>query len=246
MFEPDLPEPQSKAVPLIALLFGGLVLVFFFGLVWMMLDRPKADPLASTPKEPEDLLGPGDVFQVQFETTVGPFVVEIYPEWAPRGATQFKELVENHFFNQSRFFRVVPNFVAQFGIHADPVTHGDWQTPIPDEDVKHPNEKYTLTFAKSGPNTRSRQMFFNLNDNPHLDKDFPPIGKVIQGMENLDKINAEYRETPDQQQIVEQGNPYLDKNFPNLDYIKTASLIKKPSKSEEWKPAIAEKPKSRD
>jgi cyclophilin family peptidyl-prolyl cis-trans isomerase len=173
-------------------------------------------------------LGPEDTFRVRFETTAGPFVVQVNPEWAPRGATQFRELVEAGFFDENRFFRVMPGFIVQFGINGDPEENEKWRQPIPDEPVGHSNTKGTITFAKPGmPDSRSTQVFINLKDNTATldNQGFSPFGEVLEGMENVEKINAEYGEQPDQSKIESTGNAYLMRNFPRLDYIKSARIV---------------------
>ena len=168
-----------------------------------------------------------DVFRVKLDTTKGPVIVEVHRSWAPQGADRFYELVQNKVYDDAAFFRVVKGFVVQFGIPANPQVAAHWHAlTIPDDPVKEPNARGTLTFATSGPNTRTTQLFINLGDNSRsLDpQGFSPFGRVVEGMDVVDKINGEYGETPDQQQIETQGNDYLKANFPNLDYIKTARV----------------------
>ncbi len=168
--------------------------------------------------------------RVRFETTAGPFVVEVNPEWAPRAATQFRELVEAGFYNENRFFRVVPNFVVQFGINGDPEEHQKWSQPIPDEPVVQSNTKGTITFAKGGPDTRPTQLFINLKDNSSsLDpQGFPAFGQVVEGMENVEKINPEYGEKPDQGKIQSQGNvvPHHEFSPPGFHQVRQNRAIK--------------------
>ena len=129
-------------------------------------------------------------FQVVMETTQGTVVIEVIPEWAPLGAARFRELVEDGFFDGCRFFRVVPNFVVQFGINGDPAVHSKWDKKISDDPVTQSNKRGTLTFATSGPNTRTSQLFISLKDNSgSLDgQGFSPFGRVVSGMEAVDKI----------------------------------------------------------
>ncbi len=166
-------------------------------------------------------------FKVEFKTSKGDFVVRVEPSWAPRGAARFRGLVEAGFYDGCRFFRVVPNFMVQFGINGDPKTQKIWRDRnIPDDPRRVPNTKYRITFANSGPNTRSTQVFINFQDNPNLDQQgFAPFGEVIEGMAVVNSINAEYGEQPDQQQIQTQGNAYLNRAFPNLDYIQSARIV---------------------
>jgi len=165
-----------------------------------------------------------EVFKVTFETTKGNFVVEVHREWAPLGVDRFYNLVKNGFYDNAKFFRVVPNFVVQFGIPADPRVAAAWRTrTIQDDPVKESNVKGTITFATAGPNSRTTQVFINYADNSRLDRmGFAPFGKVIEGMEVVESINAEYGERPNQGMIQAQGNAYLDREFPNLDGIKRA------------------------
>ena len=167
-------------------------------------------------------------FKAQFETTAGTFVVEVTREWAPNGADRFYNLVKNGYFDGTKFFRVLPGFMAQFGIHGDPVVSAKWrQANLVDDKVTQSNKRGYLTFATAGPNTRTTQMFINFGDNSRLDSDgFAPFGKVIKGMEVVDKIHSGYREEPDQGRIQMEGNKYLEKNFPKLDSIKKATLLK--------------------
>jgi peptidyl-prolyl cis-trans isomerase A (cyclophilin A) len=168
-------------------------------------------------------------FKVKFTTTKGDFVVEVTRAWAPIGADRFYNLVKLGFFTDTGFFRVVPDFVVQFGIHGNPEVAAAWETATiqDDQQGKQSNEKSTLTFAMAGPNTRTTQVFINYQDNARLDKmGFPPFGKVIQGMDVVDAINQEYGEQPDQGSIQSEGNAYLRSSFPRLDYVKSATITK--------------------
>lgn len=167
-----------------------------------------------------------DSFRVAFETTRGKFVVQINRAWAPLGADRFYQLVDKHFYDGARFFRVVPGFVAQFGLSADPKDNATWDTRIPDDSVKQKNLRGTLTFATQGPNTRTHQMFFNLVDNVRLDgMGFAPIGKVVSGMAVVDSLYGGYGEDPIQDFIQSQGESYLQRTFPKLDKIKSARVV---------------------
>ena len=169
---------------------------------------------------------PGAVnFTVTVESSVGPFVIDVTREWAPNGADRFRELVEDGFYDDCRFFRVIPGFVVQFGINGDPTTQAVWNdASINDDPVVVSNVRGTVTFAQtSAPNSRTTQLFINYADNSNLDASgFAPFGVVRSGMENIDTINSQYGEAPDQGSIRDQGNAYLDTNFPNLDAITTA------------------------
>ncbi len=174
------------------------------------------------------------VFRVRFDTSKGPFVIEASKEWAPRGSDRFFELVKAGFYDDARFFRVLPRFVIQFGINKDPKVSELWgQLQIVDDPSKQTNARGTVTFAKRGPNTRTTQIFINMVDNPSLDgSGFPPFGKIVEGMEVVEKLYAGYGEMspngngPDPIKIQAMGNEYLIRNFPQLDFIKTASIIK--------------------
>jgi peptidyl-prolyl cis-trans isomerase A (cyclophilin A) len=169
-----------------------------------------------------------DLYRVNFETTKGVFVVEVRRAWAPRGADRFFNLVKNGFFTDCSFFRYVSGFIVQFGIPADPKVARVWyRANIPDDPVKQGNTQATLVFATAGPNTRTTQLFINLGDNTQsLDgQGFAAFGKVIKGMDVVGKIYSGYGEKPDQGRIQNEGKTYLDKNFPKLDSIKSATIV---------------------
>ena len=169
---------------------------------------------------------------MSLDTSKGPVTVELHRDWAPVGVDHFYTLVKTGFFNDARFFRVVRNFVVQFGINGNPQTNRMWSTAeLRDDPVKEHNRKGTLTYATRGPNTRSTQLFFNLKDNLALDADgFAPIGKVIAGMDVVESFYNSYGDMPpsglgpDPSQIQRQGNEYLQSRFPRLDYIKKAVI----------------------
>ena len=170
-------------------------------------------------------------FKAQFETTKGEFVIEVTREWSPIGADRFYNLVKNGFFDNIKFFRAVKGFVVQFGIHGDPKVAQKWaEANIQDDSVVASNKKGFITYAKSGaPNSRSTQFFINLNDNVRLDgMGFSPFGKVIKGMDVVEKLYDGYGEqvTSLQGEITTQGNAFLEKNFPKLDSIKKATIVK--------------------
>lgn len=150
--------------------------------------------------------------------------MKLHPEWAPIGVAQFKNLVTSHALDEAAFFRVVPGFIVQFGLPAQPQAVKD--SPLQDDPVKVSNARGTVVFATSGPNTRTNQLFINLGENgPNLDaQGFSPIGEIVEGMDAVDGINSEYGEKPDQGAITSQGNAYLDKAFPNLSKIQAASI----------------------
>jgi len=185
-------------------------------------NAPAANPAVATATAP-------DSFRVAFETTRGSIVVQVNRAWAPLGADHFYQLVGQQFFDGVKFFRVVPGFVAQFGMSGDPKRNAAEDSKhIPDDSVRHTNAKGTLTFAAmSLPNSRSHQLFFNLKDNPALDgMHFAPIGVVVQGQAVVDSLYSGYGEDPDQTSISNLGNSYLDRAFPKLDAIKTARIVK--------------------
>jgi peptidyl-prolyl cis-trans isomerase A (cyclophilin A) len=184
------------------------------------------DPSKLTQKAPE-------TFQAQFDTTKGKFTIEVTRSLAPLGADRFYNLVRSGYFKDIAFFRVIPGFMCQFGIYGDPAVSAKWNDAnIADDAVKGSNTRGTITFADAGPNTRSVQLFINFGNNSNLDgMGFSPFGKVIAGMDVVDKINGEYGEGapggmgPNQGRIQAEGNAYLKKDFPNLDYIKSATLL---------------------
>jgi peptidyl-prolyl cis-trans isomerase A (cyclophilin A) len=171
-----------------------------------------------------------DSYQVRFTTTKGDFVVQVTRAWAPLGADRFYNLVKHGFFNDAAFFRVVPGFIIQFGLGPDPAVNAAWENAnIKDDPVTQSNLKGTITFAQTQvPNSRSTQLFINLADNPGLDhsgQGFMPFGKVTSGMDVVQKLYSGYGERPDQDSITKQGKAYVDKNFPNIDSIKSATII---------------------
>jgi peptidyl-prolyl cis-trans isomerase A (cyclophilin A) len=180
------------------------------------------DPTKLTAKAPE-------TFKAKFETTKGTIVIEVHREWSPNGADRFYNLVKNGYYDGVKFFRVVPGFVVQWGIHGDPAIANKWlQSNIPDDAVKESNKRGFITYAKSGaPNSRSVQLFINLGDNSRLDATgFAPFGKVTEGMDVVDKLHGGYAEglTKLQGRIAEEGNAFLEKNYPLLDAIKKATI----------------------
>ena len=165
-------------------------------------------------------------FKVKFDSSAGPFVVEVHRAWAPNAADHFYALVKAGFYDEARFFRVVPNFMVQFGIAGDPAMQTKFKESIKDDPVKESNKRGFVTFAQtSAPNSRSTQIFVNFKDNTFLDSQrFAPFGEVVSGMDAVDKINAEYGEKPNQGSIQSQGNVYLKASFPKMDYVKKATI----------------------
>lgn len=203
-------------------------------------DRPASDTpatdTATAPPSTQAIAPPAgapvprapDVFRVRFETSKGPFVVEARRSWSPHGVDRFHQLVTAGFYDNNRFFRVVPGFIVQFGMHGDPEVNRSWDAlTIPDDPVVQQNRRGTVTFAKPmAPNARTTHLFINFADNLNLDEmGFSPIGTVVEGMSVVDSIFPGYQERPDQGAIAAEGNAYLDRQFPNLDFIRTARLV---------------------
>jgi cyclophilin family peptidyl-prolyl cis-trans isomerase len=168
-----------------------------------------------------------DVFEVKFATTKGDFVVQVTRAWAPFGADRFYNLVKHGFYNDASFFRIVPNFVVQFGLSGDPAVNKVWaDANIKDDPVTQSNRPGYLTFATAGPNTRTTQLFINLGNNGGLDgQGFAPFGVVTAGMDVVQKLYSGYGERPDQHLITTQGKAYIEKNFPDIDSVKTATVV---------------------
>ena len=174
-----------------------------------------------------------ETYKVRLDTTKGPVVIEVTRAWAPNGADRFYNLVKNGFYDETRFFRAVPNFMVQFGIHGDPNVAKVWQNArIPPDKVTQSNKKGFITFAMgASPDTRTTQVFINFRANTNLDgMGFAPFGEVVSGIEVVDKIYTGYGEGaprgsgPAQGRVVAEGNAYLTKSFPKMDYIKTATI----------------------
>lgn len=183
-----------------------------------------------------------DTYKALFKTTAGDFTIEVTRDWAPNGADRFYSLVKNGYYDGTRFFRVVENFVAQWGIHGNPEVNAAWYDPkndhkvnLKDDKRKQSNGEGTVVFANAGPNTRSTQLFINLKDNDFLDDEvamrgaiFAPFGKIdAAGMKVVKKLYSEYGEPPRQLQglLAEFGNAILDEHFPKMDSIKSATIV---------------------
>ena len=189
----------------------------------------KATPASPNLLQPNTLRAKApEMFKVKFTTTKGDVIIQVNRGWAPLGADRFFNLIRGGFYTDAAFFRVLPRFVAQFGIPARPDVSEVWRNArIIDDKVLQSNKRGTLTFATAGPNTRTTQIFINFSDNAGLDgQGFAPFGQVLEGMEIVDKFFSGYGESPDQQRIETQGKAYLDRNFPNLDRILKAEIMK--------------------
>src|SRR3954470_24702990 len=186
---------------------------------------PLANPAALTETAPA-------TYKARFDTSKGVFVVQVNRDWAPSGADRFYNLVKNGFFDNTRFFRVIPDFMVQFGINGDPKLSPAWRNAeIPDDAVKQSNKRGNITFATSGPNSRTTQVFINFKNNAGLDRQgFAPFGQIVTGMDVVDRLYGEYGEGapngrgPDQMRVQAEGNAYLTKDFPKLDFIRKATI----------------------
>jgi peptidyl-prolyl cis-trans isomerase A (cyclophilin A) len=213
--------------PIAALLAAGVALaVVSVGAEQAAARKALMNPAALKAQAPAD-------YKVKFDTSVGVFVVQVTRAWAPHGADRFFNLVKNGFYNDARFFRAIPNFMVQFGINGDPAISGVWRNAqIPVDPVKQSNKRGYITYAMgASPSTRTTQVFINFRDNSNLDSmGFAPFGQVVEGMDVVDKISTVYGEGaprgkgPDQGRVQSEGNAYLIKSFPKLDYIKTATV----------------------
>lgn len=190
-------------------------------------DPALLNPTLATAKAPEQ-------YRVKFETTRGEVILQVSRASAPLGADRFYNLVRMGYYNNVAFFRVIDGFMAQFGIHGDPKVNEKWESArISDDAVKDSNVRGAISFATAGPNTRTTQLFINYGDNSMLDsRGFAPFGKVVQGMKVIDALYKDYGEGapggggPSQELVQSQGNSYLRAQFPKLDYIKRATLVK--------------------
>ena len=186
----------------------------------MTTDPALLHPATLTAKAPA-------TFEVKFTTTKGDFVVQVNRAWAPIGADRFYNLVKHGYFTNAAFFRVIPGFMVQFGLSADPAVNRVWRTAnLKDDPVTQSNKPGMITFATAGPNTRTTQLFINYGNNAALDaQGFAPFGLVTSGMDVVQQIYSGYGESPDQGAITAQGKAYLDKSVPKLDSIKSATIV---------------------
>jgi peptidyl-prolyl cis-trans isomerase A (cyclophilin A) len=216
-----------------------------------------AAPKKSTPVTGRSLLNPASLnqkapeeYKVKFTTTKGDFVIQVTRAWAPLGADRFYNLVKNGHYTDASFFRVISGFMVQFGINAKPAVNAVWQTAtIQDDPVKESNKRGYVTFATGGPNTRTTQVFISFGDNSRLDSmGFSPFGQVVEGMDVVDKLYAEYGEGapqgngPEQGRVQSEGKAYLDKSFPKLDSIKSAVIVGAPAAAKPAAPKPAAHP----
>jgi peptidyl-prolyl cis-trans isomerase A (cyclophilin A) len=220
-----------------------LILATFFLTLSATAQTPspaKRPPAARATRFDPSLLQPAnlrakapEVYDVKFVTTAGDFGVKVTRAWAPNGADRFYNLILHHFYDGAAFFRVLPGFMAQFGLSPYPeVSHAWEKANIKDDPVVQSNHRGFITYAMAGPNTRTTQVFINYGNNERLDKDgFAAFGMVTDGMEVVDKLYSGYGEGapggrgPDQGLIGNRGRAYLEQMFPKLDTIKTASLV---------------------
>ena len=211
-----------------------IILLSFFILTLIVGCGKKTSNDLLKPNEAELKTPSPDTYHVKFETTKGNFIVEVHRDWSPNGADRLYYLVNHKFYDGVRFFRVVKGFMAQFGYHGDPQVTSVWKSmTFPDDAVKESNLRGYMSFAKTGaPNSRSTNLFINYGNNSNLDDmGFSPIGKVIEGMEVVDKLYGGYGEGaprgagPSQGKIMQQGNTYLKRSFPKLDHIKKAYIL---------------------
>jgi peptidyl-prolyl cis-trans isomerase A (cyclophilin A) len=184
------------------------------------------------PTAPENLVEAPDTFRARFETNEGDFVIQVVKAWAPIGANRFYTLVRRGYYDQARFYRAIQGFMVQFGMNADPNVTNAWrQAPLQDDPVVQSNARGYVSFATGGPNTRTTQLFINLVDNFRLDDSgFSPFGRVVDGMDVVERLYTGYGEGapngrgPSQGQILAEGNVYLQRDFPDLDYIERATI----------------------
>lgn len=205
-------------------------------------ERPAAAPAGAPVGGAPDFRDPGSAamaerapatFRAHFETSQGDFVIEVQRAWAPLGADRFYTLTRSGYFDGVRFFRVLAGFMAQFGIHGDPQVSAAWREQrIQDDPVRQSNTRGLVSYATAGPVTRTTQLFINYGDNRGLDRmGFAPFGRVIEGMEVVDRLYAAYGEGapvgrgPSQARIQAEGNAYLAREFPKLDHVRRATLV---------------------
>jgi len=210
---------RSSAVTLAAVLTLGL------SATPLIAQGNLGNPAALTEQAPA-------TYKARFDTSKGVFVIDVRREWAPLGADRFYNLVKNGFYDENRFFRVISGFMVQFGINGNPQVSTPWRNAqIKDDPVKQSNKRGFITFATSGPNSRTTQVFINFGDNARLDgMGFASFGQVSSGMNVVDQLYADYGEGapsgrgPNQGRIQGEGNAYLTRDFPNLDFVRKATI----------------------
>jgi peptidyl-prolyl cis-trans isomerase A (cyclophilin A) len=200
----------------------------------LLVAAAPAIPAQSKLSDPSQLTETApDVYRARFETSKGAFVIEVNRAWAPLGADRFYNLVKNGFYDGTRFFRVRPGFVVQWGLNGDPAVQSAWRRAnLQDDPRVKSNRRGFVTFAKESlPNTRSTQIFINYADNDHLDAEgFVPFGQVVSGMQIAERFFAPPRDKePDQRRILTQGNEYLQKEFPQLDFVRKSTIVPAPA-----------------
>jgi peptidyl-prolyl cis-trans isomerase A (cyclophilin A) len=199
-------------------------------------DNASLTPDFRNPASPALAAQAPDSFRARFETTKGDFVIAVHRAWAPLGADRFYNLVRSGYYDDVRFFRVIPGFMAQFGIHGDSAVSNAWrERRIADDPVRRTNVRGMVTFATAGPGTRTTQIFINYGNNDRLDgMGFAPFGEVVEGMEVVDALYGGYGEGqprgrgPEQMRMQIEGNSYLQREFPRLDHIRQARIVANP------------------
>ena len=195
--------------------------------------KPRSSPLLSP--NPDSLAQPApDSFRVAFVTNKGRFVIQAHRAWSPRGVDRFYYLARHNYYDGGKFFRNLPDFMTQFGLHGDPAVNSVWdELRIEDDPVTKSNVRGYVSYAMGGPNTRSTQLFINKKDNSRLDAmGFAPIGLVVEGMQVVDSLYMGYGEGPpygngpDQGRIMTNGNAYLERFFPRLDSIVSIRVLR--------------------
>lgn len=195
-----------------------------------------SSPKSETPKSeaPVPAAEAPDQYRVRFDTTKGPFTIEVHKDWAPKGAARFHRLIRDRYYDGARFYRVRPGFVVQWGISAEPETNRLWkQLKLTDDPVKQSNDRGYVSFATDGPDTRTTEVFINLANNKRLDaRGFSPFGRVVEGMEVVDQLFAGYGEVQalrgtgvDSVQYEREGETYIGRSYPKLDQIRSARII---------------------
>ncbi len=205
------------------------IVVFFTLIVFFSCSKKLFNEKWTKEKAPSE-------FKAVFETTKGNFEIYAKREWSPQGVDRLYSLIKNGFYTDIAIFRVVPNFVAQFGIHNDSIIHKSWgKFGLEDEPVIMKNDAMTIAFARGGKKTRTTQIFINLKDNNRLDdldydgvKGFPVIAKVTKGSENVLKFYDKYGDKLGfrQDSIQKYGNKFIKKNYPEVDFIIKATILK--------------------